>query len=419
MRQLIIRVPHGCGSRVLDIAGQHGGSSMMSLQGEAEGKPVDLALVHTSNAKVERLLDALEQVPDLHVTLVPQGVITLRPPADEAPKQATDIEPRSPIEVYLGGLQSVGSWKGFLGYAAFAGVVVWIGLFTETTYLLTAAMLIAPFAGPAMNAALATARGDLELFGRSIGRYFAALAVTVATAFVLSLVMQQQIATGLMVATSFLSSVAVVLPLAAGAAGALNLCQSDRSSLVSGAATGMLVAASLAPPAGLVGMGAAIGEWGIVASAAFLLFLQIAAINVSGAVVFRLYGISPRGARYRRGRSWVSATAWTGALAAGIALVTWQFSSAPNLLRSSQAQRATADVRQVVQESGAARLVKANAEFTRGDIPGQNTLLVTVYVQAEGAGDNGVKDRLTGAIKQRLSALYDAVPLVDLTVLEK
>jgi hypothetical protein len=46
-----------------------------------------------------------------------------------------------------------------------------------------------------------------------------------------------------------------------GAAGALNLCQSERSSLVSGAATGMLVAASLAPQAGLIRMGAAIGEW--------------------------------------------------------------------------------------------------------------------------------------------------------------
>jgi uncharacterized hydrophobic protein (TIGR00271 family) len=166
---------------------------------------------------------------------------------------------------------------GFLSYAGLAGVVVWIGLFTETVYLLTAAMLIAPFAGPAMNAALATARGDAELLGRSVARYFAALALTIAVAFALSLLLQQQIATGLMIQTSFLSSVAVLLPLTAGAAGALNLCQSERSSLVSGAATGMLVAASLAPPAGLVGMGAAIGEWDMVKSAAFLLILRSSA----------------------------------------------------------------------------------------------------------------------------------------------
>jgi uncharacterized membrane protein len=137
--------------------------------------------------------------------------------------------------------QSVGSWKGFLGYAAVAGFVVWIGLYTNTTYLLVAAMLIAPFAGPAMNVAIATARGDRQLLWRSIVRYFAALAVTIAVAAALSLILRQDIATSLMIERSQISSVAVLLPLAAGAAGALNLVQSDRSSLVSGAATGMYV----------------------------------------------------------------------------------------------------------------------------------------------------------------------------------
>ncbi|MGH2416529.1 MAG: DUF389 domain-containing protein, partial [Microcystaceae cyanobacterium] len=44
--------------------------------------------------------------------------------------------------------------------------------------LLVAAMLIAPFAGPAMNTAIATAWGDRKLLWRSILRYFAALSVT-------------------------------------------------------------------------------------------------------------------------------------------------------------------------------------------------------------------------------------------------
>ena len=61
--------------------------------------------------------------------------------------------------------------------------------------------------------------------------------------------------------------------IAAGAAGAINLMQSERSSLVSGAATGMLVAASLAPPAGIIGMAAAIGRWDMAVSGLFLLLL--------------------------------------------------------------------------------------------------------------------------------------------------
>lgn len=48
---------------------------------------------------------------------------------------------RSPIEVFLFGLQSVGLWKRFLAYTAVAGIVAW-GLCTNTGYLLLAAMLI-------------------------------------------------------------------------------------------------------------------------------------------------------------------------------------------------------------------------------------------------------------------------------------
>nr|MDP8995239.1 TIGR00341 family protein [Pseudomonadota bacterium] len=174
MRQLIVRVPRGCGGKVIETARRHGGANLAAVEATAGDEAYDTVIVHTPNAQVEGLLGALEPIPELHVTLLPSGVITLEPPAEQAPQQALDVQPRSPIEVFLGGLQSVGAWKGFLGYAAVSGVVVWIGLATETLYLLTAAMLIAPFAGPAMNAALASARGDPELLGRSILRYFAA-----------------------------------------------------------------------------------------------------------------------------------------------------------------------------------------------------------------------------------------------------
>ena len=49
---------------------------------------------------------------------------------------------------------------------------------------------------------------------------------------VLSLILRQAIATTLIVERSQISIVAVLLPLAAGAAGAINLVQSERSSLV-------------------------------------------------------------------------------------------------------------------------------------------------------------------------------------------
>jgi len=401
LRQLIVQVPRGDGAAALDIARRHGGTNVAVLAGEGEDGPRDLVLIHSSNARLEGLLDALEALPGLRVSLFPTGVIALRPPPSEAPDQVLDVAPRSPVEIFLGGLQSVGSWQGFLAYAAAAGVVAWIGLSTDTVYLLTAAMLIAPFAGPAMNAALATARGDGRLFGRSLLRYAAGLATAILVSLLLGLAFGPSTPTRQMVDTSLVSSFAVLLPLVAGAAGAVHLCNSERNSLVSGAATGMLVAASLAPPAGLIGIAAANGDWPMARAAVFLLLLQLAGINAAGAVVFRLYGVSPGGARFARGRPGVSYGAWAASLAAVAALLAWQFAGSPELRHATRSQRAETMVRDVASAAGA-EVIDAEVRFTRA---GGEALLVLVYV-AEPPAD------LDSLLRRRLAEAFAVRPLV-------
>jgi len=419
MRQLIVQVPRGYGGEVLASAEAYGARNLACLQATAPDGACDLVLAHVPNAQVETLIGDLQRVPELRITLEPRGVITLYPPASDTPHQVVDVGIRAPIEVFLGGLQSVGSWTGFLGYAVAAAIVVWIGLFTNTVFLLTAAMLIAPFAGPAMTAALATARGDVTLLGRSLLRYFAGLGISIAVAWVLSLAMRQEISTQQMLEQSFVPSVAVLLPLVAGAAGALNLCQSERSSLVSGAATGMLVAASLAPPAGLIGMAAALGEWDMAKSGAFVLVLQLGGINLSGAAVFRLLGQSPKGVRYERGRTDVGLLASCSSAIAVVALVGWQLWTSPDLQRSTQAQRAAAEVKHAVEASGLALPVEVNVRFTRADIPGQNTLLVEAFVVASAPQPRDhIKQQISSQIRTRLNGRFNVQPLIDVTVLE-
>lgn len=422
MRQLLVQVSRGSGQEVIDIAKSCDGANLALLEATGSEGLLDLAIVNVPNGKVEQLLSQLEKLPKAHITLIPRGVITLQPPPSEAPQQVKDVGDRSPVEVFLGGLQSVGSWRGFLGYAAAAGFVVWIGLFTNTTYLLVAAMLIAPFAGPAMNVAIATARGDRTLLKRSLLRYVAALAVTITVTGVLSLLLRQEAATEQMISTSNLSTVAVLLPLVAGAAGALNLVQSERSSLVSGAAVGTLVAASLAPPAGLIGMAIAIGQWDLALNGFFVLLLQLVGINFSGAIVFRLYGLSPRGARYDRGKNWVFPSGLTATILALAGLLTWQFSNPPQLQRSSRAQRAVGEIQKVLNGSDLADLVEANVRFTRADIKGQNTMLGTIYVQRR-EGITVPTEEIRTQIERKIQSHlleqgFNATPLIDVSVLE-
>lgn len=319
MRQLFIQVPQGYGDKVVELTQEHQGVNLVHFEGKDADNVVDFAIVCISNRQIEDFLSELESVPDTHITFLPQGALALHPPASEAPKQVTNVKERSPLEIFLAGLQSVGSWRGFLSYAVVGGIVVWIGLYTNTIYL--------------------------------------------------------------------------------------------------------LVAASLAPPAGIAGMAIAIGRWDMVISGIFLLLLQLAAINLSATLVFRLYGLSSQGARYQRGKPWVlpASLAVTGIALA--ALLGWQFSSTPEFQRSSQAQRANSIVQEVVDNSDLADLVEANVRFTRSQQPDGNTLLSVIYVQPQNgvtATSTEIQQRLTEEIQSRILAEgFNVTPLVDVNVLEE
>lgn len=425
MRQLIIQVPRGKGKEVLEIAKNNEGVNLAKFQADGAEEPVDIVIAHINNSKVEPFIDELESISDVRISFAPQGYLALHPPPEKAPEQVTSVSALSPIEVFLSGLQSVGSWKGLIGYAIAAGAVVWIGLFTNTIFLLTASMLIAPFAGPAMNAAVATARGDSYLLGRNLLRYFGGIIITIAVAALFSFILQQEVATSLMVSTSELSTTAVLLPLVAGFAGAFNLVQSNRNSLVSGAATGILVAASITPPAGLIGMAAMIGKWDMVTSGLFVLLLQIVGINLSGAIVFRIFGLSSQGARYKRGKPLVFYTALSASALILVGLLAWQFWDAPNLQRSTREQRAAALIQKTVDNSGIAKLVETNVRFTRANIPGQNSLLIELYAQVQTdqpllpEETRQIRSQLINLVKTRIKEEdFDVTPLVSAYILE-
>lgn len=332
MRQLLLQVPLGRGEDVLDAAEGYGRSNAVVLPARTTEDERDLVIVHIPNDDVDRLLRDVQSDLELHATLIPRGVLTLSPPADEPAEPLLDVAPRSPLEFLLFGLQSAGSWPTFLAYSVISGAVAWVGLYSGTVFLLTAAMLIAPFAAPAVNTAIASASGRSDLLRHSVGRYFAAIGAGAATAAALALAFGQRIPTALMVDLGSLSAAYVLLPLLAGAAGALYLVQPDHSSLISGAAVGMLVAASLAPPTGILGAAAAIGEWDLALRATYLIALQLAGINLVAAAVFRHYGLTPDPARLSGGRRLVLPVvlALSGVLFLGLAAMpvfggsTWQ-----------------------------------------------------------------------------------------------
>lgn len=419
MRQLQFQVPRGRGKDAVRAALERGGVNAAVFEAVDADGPIDVVLATVPNGEVEPLLADVERLGRIRLTFDPSGALALAPPLERPPGELLDVTPRSPIEVFLAGLRSQGGWPSFLGYAVASGIVAWIGLFTGTWYLLTGAMLIAPFAGPAMNAAMATVSGDASLLATALFRYMAGIAAGAASALLLTLATGLRLPTDLMVDVASVSAVAIALPLAAGAVGALHLVQSEHSSLVSGAAVGMLVAASLAPPTGVVGMAPVMGRWDLVGSAAFLLVLQLTGINLTAAVLFRLYGMSSSGHRYGQGRPRLFPVGLVVTTLVLLGLVALQFGSGPALQRLSLQHQATEALHEEVAASGLGDLVAAEVRFVTFRTAGPEQLLAEVHVRVDRTrGDDAdVTEELTRLLERRLTAAdLGATPLVAVTV---
>lgn len=332
MRQLIIKIPKGHKEKIHDLVKKYEGKNTINMPSE-EG---EVFYIYLPNKRVNDFLKKIDEFEEPEITLIPRGVISLYPPASDSPDQVADVQPKSSLEIYLGGIQSVGSMFGLFGYSFVAGIIVWIGLFTSISYLLVAAMLVAPFAGPAMNAALATAAGKLDLLKSSLARYALAIGTGIITSFLLTLIFPLNTLTPLMEQVSQVSKFALFLPIVSGFAGAINICQSERDSLVSGAAVGILVAASLAPPVGLVGIGIYMMDWPVVFSSIFRIALQLFGIHLAATLVFYFYGkVTPNGVRFLQG-SKKAGIITTLVVVVGIgAMMFWQFSQPPYLRKAS------------------------------------------------------------------------------------
>lgn len=191
-----------------------------------------ITLVSLRNARVESFIEAMQGLPELGIVLIPHEVMSV-PPGEEPDRHLAKAGVRSPLEIYLYSLSSVGEWASFLAFAA---------------------MLVAPYPNPVLNTAIATARGNVPLLLGSAGRYFLALGIGVITAYGLSALYGVHRAGAMAEALASLSSAAVLLPLSAGIVGGLYLSESEESSMVTAAGAGLLVTAALSPPVAILGI---------------------------------------------------------------------------------------------------------------------------------------------------------------------
>ena len=424
MRQLHVQVPSEHAQRVLELANDHRAFSPTAVQAErADGGSWAMVFLNLPNDQIGPFAEAVsDEMDDAQFVIFPYGVLPIQTPLSDIKEGVSDVAARSPMELVLSSLQSVGSWTGMLRYALFSGVVAAYGVIFNSAFLLVAAMLIAPMGAPAMVSVVGSAIGDWRMAGRGLLRFAAAIAVLVVSAAALAAAYGLQFSTAAMESVSSLSAWGVAVALVAGAAGAQSQVESDRASLVTGTATGFLIAAALSPTSAVLGISLVLQRWQYARLMSFQLGLQYVAIVAGGWLALTLYGVRANDMTLKRGsRAWRLGLAGL-AMAATVAMVAWQARQTPGYLKADLSVDAIDYAGRAVREIPGVRFIEANAHFTRSDLPdvAEEALLVNVVVvkQLPSLDSGRVEEDVRAAVKARVEReLTGVLPLVIVSVL--
>jgi uncharacterized hydrophobic protein (TIGR00341 family) len=168
-------------------------------------------------------------------------------------------------------------------------VVVAIGLLKDNVAVVIGAMVIAPLLGPNLALALGTALGDTDLMWKAFKTGLAGMSLALGLSILIGIFWPLNIESRELLARTYVGLDSAVLAMASGAAAVISLTSGIPSILV-----GVMVAVALLPPAATLGLMLGAGQTDLAYGAAFLLAVNIVAINLSAKLGFLIQGIKPR-----------------------------------------------------------------------------------------------------------------------------
>ena len=240
---------------------------------------------------LDALQDALTGSEGWRILLLPLDAALPKPERDEEQEQTRERRRRSSSRevLYHQIEKGAAADDNYLLFVALSTVVAGAALATNNVAVLIGAMVIAPFLGPNLAFAFATALGDRELMRKAAMTMWIGFALAVGLSIFGGAVLPLDLEAKELVDRTRIGLDGVAVALASGACAALALTSGTGASLV-----GVMVAVALLPPA--VAMGVMLGAGRFAQSlGAFELFLvNVASVNLSALAVFRYRGIEPR-----------------------------------------------------------------------------------------------------------------------------
>ena len=289
-------------------------------------------------------------------------------------------------EIHTQAEELVPKFGPYLTMTIVSAVVATAGLLLNDAAVIVGSMVIAPLIGPAMATSVGTVVDDQEMFRRGIKLQSLGLGVAVVAATLFAVLMRvtNMVPPGtevlsitqirIRVAPDFLS---LAVALGAGVAGGVSLATG-----VSAALVGVMIAAALVPPLGVIGIGIAWGLPGPVLSASILVLVNTLSINLSALVVLWYMGYRPDH-WFREGAVWGATRKRIGALMAVIlvlsvflGVVTYDAYRA-----ASFEQEVRSDIEELLDQPKFDQLTLLNVRFGYDNpVPPRQPTTVTVVV---------------------------------------
>ncbi|RKD97563.1 TIGR00341 family protein [Halopiger aswanensis] len=176
-------------------------------------------------------------------------------------------------------------------------VVATAGLLLDSPAVVVGSMVIAPLIGPALGASVGTVINDRALFRRGIKLQAIGLGAGVATAALFAFTVRTTGLISPMLNIYEISEIegrltpdllSLAIAIGAGVAGAWTLTAGTSTALV-----GVMIAAALVPPLGVVGIGIAWGLPSVAVAAGILVLVNILTINITSLAVLWYKGYRP------------------------------------------------------------------------------------------------------------------------------
>ena len=170
-----------------------------------------------------------------------------------------------------------------------SSIIATLGLLLNSPAVVIGAMLVAPLMSPILGFSLGIVLGEVRLVRTSLESMFKGVMATVIVSLLVGLLSPLKEMTPEIMARTQPTLLDLFIALASGMAGAYALSRKE----VSAALPGVAIAAALAPPLSVVGLGLANGNMQAASGALLLFITNLITISLAGVIIFTLLGVHP------------------------------------------------------------------------------------------------------------------------------